>query len=179
MLPTVVFLDRDGVINEDSPDYIKSVDEFIFMPGSVEAIAHMSKLGIKIVVITNQSGLHREYFTFETLEAMHQKLRHAITTAGGTIEAIFFCPHGPNEGCLCRKPLPGLIHQAERTLSIKAAGQPFVGDSDRDITCALAAGCVPILVGTGNGIKARSKFPHIPFYPSLAEYAISLTTVSC
>ncbi len=179
MLPEVVFLDRDGVINEDSVYYIKSVNEFVLIPGSIEAIARMSQLGIKIIVITNQSGLHRNYFTFETLEAIHQKLQDAVTTAGGNITGIFFCPHGPEEGCLCRKPLPGLIHQAEKTLSINATGQPFVGDSERDIECALAAECIPILVGTGNGIKARTKFPNIPFYNSLAEYAHNLTMIAC
>lgn len=179
MFPEVVFLDRDGVINEDSPAYVKSVDEFILIPGSIEAIAHLSQLGIKIIVITNQSGLHRNYFTFEILEAMHQKLRDVVTAAGGNIAGIFFCPHGPEEGCLCRKPLPGLVHQAEKTLSITASGQPFVGDSERDIECALAAGCTPVLVGTGNGIKAHTKFPNVPFYSSLAEYVHNLTTIAC
>jgi len=147
----LVILDRDGVINQDSDAYVKSVDEWIPIPGSAEAIARLSQAGIQVVVATNQSGLARGYFTLDGLTAMHRKMEALITAAGGELAGIFFCPHGPEDDCPCRKPRPGLIHQIEQTLGRSAQGAYLVGDSLRDLQAGQQVGCQPILVLTGKG----------------------------
>lgn len=153
----LVILDRDGVINHDSDAFVKSTDEFVLIDGSAEAIAHLYRHGFSVVIATNQSGLARGYFTTDDLEAMHSKLRAAVTAAGGDIRAIVYCPHGPDDDCLCRKPKPGLIDQLEQSLGISAAGAPLVGDSLRDLQAGLARGCDPILVRTGKGEHTLEK----------------------
>ncbi|MFT6916012.1 MAG: D-glycero-D-manno-heptose 1,7-bisphosphate phosphatase [Motiliproteus sp.] len=153
----LIILDRDGVINLDSDAYIKSAAEWIPIPGSAEAIARLCKAGYRVVVATNQSGLGRGYFSSVDLDAMHAKMRALIEAAGGTLDGIFFCPHTPEQQCSCRKPLPGLIYQAEQALGISAQGAILVGDSLRDIQAGQVAGCVPFLVRTGKGAKTLNK----------------------
>lgn len=153
----LVILDRDGVINQDSDAYVKSVDEWIPIPDSAEAIARLSQAGYRVVVATNQSGLARGYFTLAELDAMHQKMSALIQAAGGELAGIFFCPHGPEEQCDCRKPRPGLIQQIESQLGISAAGAYLVGDSLRDLQAGQACGCIPLLVLTGKGERTLAK----------------------
>ncbi|OMH39455.1 D-glycero-beta-D-manno-heptose-1,7-bisphosphate 7-phosphatase [Motiliproteus sp. MSK22-1] len=153
----LVILDRDGVINEDSDNYIKSVDEWIPIPGSAEAIAQLSSAGYLVAVATNQSGIARNYFSLETLKAMHNKMEALVNAAGGHIDGIFFCPHGPDDRCQCRKPSPGLITQIEKHFGQSAEGAFIVGDSKRDLEAGLARGCTPILVRTGKGERTLAK----------------------
>lgn len=178
----LVILDRDGVINEDSDAYIKSVDEWIPIPGSIEAIARLYKAGFTIVIATNQSGLGRQLFPLSSLESMHNKLNLLVKNAGGEIAGIYYCPHLPDEGCNCRKPKAGLIDAIERDLGISAQGAFFIGDSVRDLEAGLAKGCTPILVKTGKGEKTLTKigadnstaYPGLTAYADLAEAADAL-----
>jgi D-glycero-D-manno-heptose 1,7-bisphosphate phosphatase len=147
----LIILDRDGVINEDSDDYIKSPEEWVPIPGSLQAIARLTQAGYRIVVASNQSGLARGLFDAETLQRIHDKMRRAVTAAGGAIEAVFFCPHGPDDNCECRKPKPGLLREIASQLQVDLRGVPAIGDSLRDIQAAQAVGARPILVRTGKG----------------------------
>lgn len=154
----LVILDRDGVINFDSDNYIKTVDEWQPIPGSIEAIATLSKAGFDICVATNQSGLARGYFTPETLTAMHDKMTSLVTEAGGHINLIEHCPHGPDDGCNCRKPLPGMIENIlSKYPQIRAGSVYVVGDSLRDLQAGVAAGCKALLVKTGKGERTLEK----------------------
>lgn len=167
----LIILDRDGVINEDSDDYIKSPDEFIPIPGSLEAIARLSQAGWRIAVATNQSGIARGYYDLATLQRIHDKLHRQLSQLGGQIEAIFFCPHGPDDNCTCRKPKPGLFQDIEARLQVSLKGVPTVGDSLRDLEAAQAVGARPILVRTGKGERTIAKgkgLDGIPVYPDLA-----------
>jgi len=154
---TLIILDRDGVINQDSDDYVKSVDEWIPLPGSAQAIARLCKAGFQVAVATNQSGLARGYFSQADLDAMHDKMTALVKTEGGEFAHIAWCPHGPDDHCDCRKPLPGLIHQIEKALHVSAAGAWMVGDSLRDLQAGAAAGCQVALVKTGKGEKTLPK----------------------
>ena len=146
----LIVLDRDGVINHDSDAFIRSPDEWRPIPGSLEAIARLGDAGYRIVVATNQSGVARGLFDVATLGAIHAKMHRAVADVGGRIDAIFFCPHGPDEGCTCRKPQPGLFR--EILARFDASGTVHaVGDRLRDLQAAHAAGCRPILVLTGHG----------------------------
>lgn len=148
----VVFLDRDGVINVDSPDYIKSWSEFQFISGSLEALRRLNESGFTTIVITNQSAVNRGMIPEPVLHGMHDNMRRAVEKQGGCIADIFYCPHRPDEGCLCRKPKPGLIQQAQQQHRIDPSTAWMVGDSVKDIGCARNAGCGhAILVRTGNG----------------------------
>lgn len=147
----LVILDRDGVINHDSDDYIRSVDEWIPIDGSIAAIAALSKAGYLVAVATNQSGLARGFFDEITLANMHSLLSALVEEAGGRIDALCYCPHGPADGCSCRKPAPGLLLQLSAELQVPLLGAWYVGDSGKDIELALATGCKPILVRTGKG----------------------------
>jgi histidinol-phosphate phosphatase family protein len=150
MLKNVVFLDRDGVINRDSPNYVKSWDEFHFLPGSLEAIARLTASQRTVFLITNQSAVHRRIISKETLYDIHHKLRERVLAHHGKIEDIFYCPHRPDENCSCRKPKPGLILQAQKKYDIDLSTAFMVGDNPKDIECAKNAGCrVSILVRTG------------------------------
>lgn len=160
-LERYVILDRDGVINEDSDAYIKSADEWIPIPGSIEAIARLSRAGLDIFVATNQSGLARGLFDEQTLTEMHAKMHRLVQDAGGKIQSIAFCPHGPDDGCECRKPQPGLIHQIEKRASRSAQHAWFVGDTSKDILAARAAGACPILVRTGKGQRTLDQGKHL------------------
>ena len=157
MLEKVVLLDRDGVINQDSPDYIKGWSEFEFISGSVEAICDLTHGGFTIFIITNQSAIPRKLITPQELENIHSRMKAAIESKGGRIDDIFVCPHLPSDGCDCRKPSPGLIYQAQRKYNINLVASVMIGDSLKDIQCALNAGCGrSILVRTGNGSDAEN-----------------------
>ena len=153
----LIILDRDGVINEDSDAYIKSPEEWRPIPGSLEAIARLSQAGYRVVVATNQSGVARGLFDLDTLMRMHDKMHRLVGDAGGQIEAVFFCPHGPDEGCGCRKPKPGMFTEIGRRLMVELDGVPAVGDSLRDLQAAEAAGATPILVRTGKGERTLAQ----------------------
>ncbi len=151
----LVILDRDGTINQDSDQYIKSPAEWKPIPGSLEAIARLTQGGWRIVVATNQSGLSRGLFDMSTLNAIHAEMHRAVGQAGGRIDAIFFCPHAADSNCECRKPKPGLLHEIASRFGVELEGVPMVGDSLRDVAAAAAAGAKPWLVLTGNGRKTR------------------------
>ncbi len=153
----LIILDRDGVINQDSPDFVKSPDEWIALPESLEAIARMNRAGYRVVVATNQSGVGRGLFDAATLNAIHGKLKTQLAKVGGTIDGIFICPHAPDDGCECRKPLTGLYQTIAQRFDVELTGVPSVGDSLRDLEAAHAAGCQPWLVLTGNGPKTLAK----------------------
>lgn len=154
----LAILDRDGVINQDSDAFVKSPDEWIALPGSVDAIALLSRSGWRVVIASNQSGIARGLFSMDTLNAIHAKLRREVIQAGGVIDAIFVCPHGPDDGCICRKPSPGMFLDIARRYDMAdLRGVPAVGDSLRDLQAAAMAGCSPWLVLTGNGQKTRDK----------------------
>ena len=153
----LVILDRDGVINADSPEFIKTPDEWLPIPGSLEAIARMTDAGFTVVVASNQSGLGRGIVTPENLDSIHHKMCQMVEQSGGRLDGIFFCPHRPEDGCNCRKPRPGLFHQIASTYAMELAGVPAVGDSLRDLQAAKEAGANPVLVRTGNGIITQAK----------------------
>lgn len=153
----LVILDRDGVINEDSDDYIKSPEEWHPVPGSIEAIAKLARAGFTIAVATNQSGVGRGYYSLETLAAMHTKMTDLVEQAGGHIACIRFCPHTPDDNCDCRKPKTGLVRQIESALSCTAEGAWFVGDTAKDMQVAQFCGCHPVLVKTGKGQRTLDK----------------------
>jgi D-glycero-D-manno-heptose 1,7-bisphosphate phosphatase len=162
----VVFLDRDGVINKDSPEYIKSWAEFEFLPGSLEAIRQLALNKFEIIIITNQSAVNRKLMTKDDLKYLHNRLNKAVESKGGQIRDIFFCPHTPEEECACRKPRPGLIYRAQQKYQIDLSSTAMVGDSAKDIECARNAGCrYAILVKTGNGIEAENILNHKAIYP--------------
>lgn len=168
-----VILDRDGVINEDSDAYIKSPEEWIPIPGSLQAIALLNQHGYQVAILTNQSGLARGLFDAATLGSIHAKLRAAVAEAGGHIEAILHCPHGPEDACECRKPKPGLFHAFAQRYGVDLAGIPAVGDSYRDLQAAQAVGAAPILVETGKGARtlARHRDLDVPVFSNLYEAA--------
>lgn len=151
----LVILDRDGTINEDSDQYIKSPAEWKPIPGSLEAIARLTQGGWRCVVATNQSGIARGLFDMATLNAIHAEMHRAVTQAGGRIDAIFFCPHAADSNCECRKPKPGLLREIASRLDVELAGVPMIGDSMRDVEAAAAVGAKPYLVLTGKGRKTR------------------------
>ena len=153
----LLILDRDGVINEDSDAYIKSLDEWIPIPGSIDAIARLSKAGWTVAVATNQSGLARGYYNEATLESMHSRLRQLVAEQGGEVGLIVHCPHGPDDGCTCRKPLPGMLEQIATHYDADLTGLWFVGDSRGDLDAALAVHCQPVLVKTGKGLRTLAK----------------------
>ncbi len=169
----LIILDRDGVINEDSDEYIKSPDEFIPIPGSLEAIARLNHAGYLVVVATNQSGIARGYFSMDTLTQIHDKLKRLLSAYGGRIDGIFFCPHSPEDQCHCRKPRPGLYEEIAQRLKTDLSGVPAVGDSLRDLQAAQQVGASPVLVRTGKGERTLVKgesLKGVPVYANLAEY---------
>jgi D-glycero-D-manno-heptose 1,7-bisphosphate phosphatase len=153
----IVVLDRDGVINIDSADYIKSAEEWQPLPGSISAIANLCKKGYAVYIATNQAGLARGLFDLKILEQIHAKLISLVEQQGGQIAGIFFCPHHPDEACPCRKPKPGLLRAIEAASKTSLQDQAFVGDSLKDIEAARAIGAKPILVRTGNGRETESR----------------------
>lgn len=176
----LVILDRDGVINEDSDDYIKSVEEWAPLPGSLAAIARLSNAGYRIAIASNQSGLARGLFSLADLLAIHRRLHEAVAAEGGRIEMIAFCPHGPDDGCDCRKPAPGLLTAIATRLGVDLAGVPFVGDSLSDIRAARAVGASPWLVRTGKGERTlqdladQRQAQDLPVFSNLGAVADAL-----
>ena len=147
----LLILDRDGVINQDSDAYIKSSQEWIPVPGALEAIAQLSRAGWTVAVATNQSGLARGYYDVSTLDSIHAQLRQQVAKLGGELGVIVYCPHAPDAGCDCRKPKPGMLHTIAAHYRVTLRGVWFVGDSLRDLEAALAVECQPVLVKTGKG----------------------------
>ncbi len=152
----VIFLDRDGVINKNRPDYVKRWSEFEFLPKSLEALQLLASHGYHVIVITNQSVINRKMTTKEALQKIHKNMAEAVRSHGGAIEAVYDCPHAPEDGCSCRKPEPGLIYQAQADYGLQLSETCMVGDSLKDIQCARRAGCGKvILVRTGHGQEAQ------------------------
>ncbi len=169
-----VILDRDGVINYDSDTYIKSPSEWRAIEGSLEAIAKLCQVKIPVCVATNQSGLARGYFDKETLNAMHQKFLDSLSALGGHITEITYCPHGPNEGCRCRKPEPGMLENLSKKTGLPLSEAYFIGDTIKDIQAAQAVGATPILVKTGKGCltleKHQDKLNNVATFDNLAAF---------
>jgi D-glycero-D-manno-heptose 1,7-bisphosphate phosphatase len=153
----LIILDRDGVINHDSDDYIKTPDEFIPLPGSLEAISKLNKAGYTVAVATNQSGIARGYYTLETLQQMHDKLNKLLAEQGGHVDYIAYCPHGPDNECDCRKPRPGMYHDIAQHFNVSLKNVPVIGDSLRDLQAAREVGARPYLVRTGKGERTIAK----------------------
>ena len=151
----LVILDRDGTINSDSDDFVKTPEEWLPLPGALEAIARLNHAGWHVVIASNQSGLGRGLFDVVSLNAMHAKMQKLLAVQGGRIDAVFFCPHTAEENCHCRKPQPGLFEQIGLRFGVQLAGVPTVGDSLRDVLAGAAAGCEPHLVLTGKSEKYR------------------------
>lgn len=164
----LVILDRDGVINADSDDYIKNPDEWVPLPGSIEAIAQLKAAGWRVAVATNQSGLGRGLFDAAALQAMHEKMARLLRVHGAALDALVWCPHAPGQGCACRKPLPGLFHDIAQHLNCSLNGVMAIGDSLRDLQAAAAVGAVPVLVLTGKGQRTLDA-GHLP--PGTRVYA--------
>ena len=150
-------LDRDGTINEDSADFVKSPAEWRPLPGALEAIARINHAGWHVVVVTNQSGLGRGLFDMGALNAMHAKMHTMLAAVGGRVDAIFYCPHAPEDHCTCRKPAPGLYEQIAERYGIDLHGMPTVGDSIRDLVAGASVGCAPHLVLTGKSASYRGR----------------------
>lgn len=174
----LIVLDRDGVINRDSSAFIKSPEEWIALPGSAEAIGQLCEAGFGVIVATNQSGVGRGLFSAATLESIHDKMTQTITAAGGILDAIFVCPHAPDDGCDCRKPKPGLLQQIIKAYNREPAELIVIGDSLRDLEAAWAIGARAILVRTGNGLTTEQTLPTSPpveIFDDLAAFASFIT----
>jgi D-glycero-D-manno-heptose 1,7-bisphosphate phosphatase len=174
----LAILDRDGVINYDSKQYIKSPEEWKPIPGSLAAIARLNQQGYRVVVATNQSGIGRGLFEMDTLNAIHDKMLKATAQAGGRIDAVFFCPHTNADQCDCRKPEPGMLREIGKRYNTDLADVPAIGDSLRDIQVAAAVGAQPMLVLTGNGSLTADN-PDLPpatlVFPDLAAAVAHIT----
>ena len=175
----LIILDRDGVINEDSDDYIKSPDEWIPIPGSLDAVARLNHAGYSVAIASNQSGIARGYFSLETLAAMSVKMNDMLTPLGGRIDAMFFCPHGPKDGCDCRKPRPGMLIETGNRFQTSLENVLFVGDNINDVKAAQAASAKPVLVKTGKGeqtasLIAENNSMKVPVYEDLADVVNSI-----
>ncbi|MDP7536753.1 MAG: D-glycero-beta-D-manno-heptose 1,7-bisphosphate 7-phosphatase [Methylococcales bacterium] len=168
-----ILLDRDGVINHDSDHYIKSAEEWLPIAQSIEAIALLNSHGYNVIVITNQSGLARGYFNTTTLQAMHNKMHAMVKQKGGKIEAIYYCPHQPEDHCACRKPKPGLLKQCSEDYNFQLTETFFIGDKLSDVKAAQAVGATPLLVKTGKGQKTLTNNPNltINFFNNLYDCA--------
>ena len=178
----LIILDRDGTINEDRDDFVKSPDEWVPIAGSLEAIARLNHAGWHTVVATNQSGIARGLFDLATMNAIHAKMNRALAAVGGRIDAVFFCPHGPDDGCSCRKPRPGMLQTIGERYGVAMHETYAVGDSLRDLEAAAAAGCAPHLVRTGKGARLddaalraiKKAVPYAVFHADLASFAQQL-----
>lgn len=154
--PACVLLDRDGVLNQDRPDYVKSWEEWVWQEGVLAALARLKAAGVRVGVVTNQSCVGQGLVSSDTLEAIHARMRSEVAEAGGRIDGIFFCPHTDAAGCDCRKPMPGLLYQAAAYFGCTLADVPYVGDAGRDLLAAMTAGARPVLVRTGKGVATES-----------------------
>ncbi len=168
---SLIILDRDGVINHESNEYIKSPEEWIAIPGSLKAIARLNKAGFQVVVATNQSGLARGLFDLAMLEKIHAKCNAELAAEGGVLADIFFCPHHPDDNCFCRKPQPGMFLQIREKYAVDLSEVFFVGDSVSDIQAAKNVGCKPLLVLTGNGQKTLASYAEASSLPSFSDLA--------
>ncbi len=157
---SIIFVDRDGVINENRSDYVKSWDEFRFLPGSKEAIVRLTRAGHRIIVCTNQACIARGIISVETVEDIHRRMLAEITQAGGKIERIYYCSHGKDENCFCRKPRPGMLLRARDELGIDMNDAIFIGDSITDVCAGVAAGVQAVLVLTGLGRDQLREHSH-------------------
>jgi len=169
----MIILDRDGVINLDSDDYIKSPDEWDPIPGSLESINRLKKAGYLVTVATNQSGIARGIFSEDDLKQIHDKMNRMLAARGTIIDGIFYCPHGPTDNCICRKPKPGLLIQIARKFEIDLSVTPYVGDNIGDIRAAEMANALPVLVRTGNGEFVMQNYPealNIKVYDDLSHF---------
>jgi D-glycero-D-manno-heptose 1,7-bisphosphate phosphatase len=172
MTKPLIILDRDGVINYESNDYIKSPDEWLPIPGSLVAIAQLNRAGYSVVIATNQSGVARGLYDLEMLSQIHEKLIRELASVGGYIEEIFFCPHHPDENCECRKPKLGMFRQIQKKYKVDLSDSFFIGDTWTDMQAAKAVPCKPILVLSGKGQQTLAMHPElaaIPHFPDLAE----------
>jgi D-glycero-D-manno-heptose 1,7-bisphosphate phosphatase len=170
----LVILDRDGTINHDSDDYIKSPEEWRPIRGSLEAIARLTQAGYRVVVATNQSGIARGLFTTQTLFSIHDTLQRALGQMGGRIDAFFFCPHAADSRCECRKPQPGMLLEVARRFNVSLKDTYMVGDARKDLDAAVAAGARPVLVLTGKGRRTRDEGslpPGTQVFADLAAFA--------
>lgn len=169
----LVIMDRDGVINYDSDDYIKSPKEWIPIPHSLNAITRLNHAGHQVVVATNQSGIGRGYYSKDTLNDIHEKLHSELSAIGGHLDGLYYCPHTPDDGCDCRKPKPGMLLQIAHDFNADLKRAYFIGDDFRDIQAAQLVGALPILVRTGKGEKTlkehKAALTHIPIYADLSE----------
>jgi D-glycero-D-manno-heptose 1,7-bisphosphate phosphatase len=171
-----IFLDRDGVINYNRPGHIKSLAEFILLPGALQALRLLTCTGMRMVVISNQSAINRGLVSQGTVEEIHRHLVEWTRAAGGWIDAVCYCPHRPDEGCKCRKPRPGMLVAAARRLNIDLTRSYLVGDAVSDVQAALAVGAQPLMVLTGQGraqapMLSSAGLPHIPLFRDLLEAA--------
>ena len=173
----LIVLDRDGVINYDSDQFIKSPDEWRPIPGSLEAISRLNHAGFRVIVATNQSGLGRRLFDMATLISIHDKMYKALAQLGGRIDALFYCPHTADSNCDCRKPKPGMLIEIGQRFGVDLTGVPCVGDGERDLQAAAAVGAQPILVLTGKGENTlrSGNFPQdTAIFPDLAFFVTAL-----
>jgi D-glycero-D-manno-heptose 1,7-bisphosphate phosphatase len=175
----LVILDRDGTINHEREDYIKSADEWVPLPGALEAIARLNHAGWHVVVATNQSGIGRGLFDMAALNAMHAKMHQLLARQGGRVDAVFFCPHTPEDHCTCRKPQPGLFNMIGERFNVALHNVPMVGDLPRDVLAAQSVGCEPHLVRTGQAagmtepelVELRRQVPDLTIHPDLSSFA--------
>jgi D-glycero-D-manno-heptose 1,7-bisphosphate phosphatase len=173
---SLVIIDRDGVINEDSDEFIKSVAEWRPIAGSLDAIAALTRNGFRVAVVTNQSGVGRGLFDEATLAAIHEHMRASVREAGGELAGVYYCPHRPDAGCECRKPRLGLVRALERDLGVSARNAPFIGDRLSDVEAARGVGAHPILVRTGTGALTERLLSgsDVPVFDDLRAAAQSL-----
>lgn len=164
----LVILDRDGTINRASDQFVKSPEEWQPLPGALAAIGRLNHAGFHVVLATNQSGLGRGLFDMAALNAVHAHMIKSLAALGGRIDAIFYCPHAPDEGCACRKPAPGLLQQIEARYGVSLQGVPYVGDSLRDMQAAQTAQCAPHLVLTGRHANVQGH-PLPPGFPASTQ----------
>lgn len=175
----LAILDRDGTINHEREDYVKSPEEWVPLPGAIDAIARLNQAGWHIVVATNQSGIGRGLFDMSALNAMHAKMQQMLAKQGGRVDAVFFCPHVPEDHCSCRKPLPGLFKMIGDRFGLDLADVPMVGDLPRDVLAAQSVGCEPHLVRTGHAasmseadlVSLRQQVPGLTIHPDLSAFA--------
>jgi D-glycero-D-manno-heptose 1,7-bisphosphate phosphatase len=167
----LVILDRDGVINFDSPDYIKSPEEWHAIPGSLEAIARLHRANIKVAVATNQSGVARNYYDLAMLKKIHESMLDQLKTAGGYIDKITFCPHHPDDHCECRKPKPGMLLEISKYLNIDLKNAVMIGDAKRDMEAAITAGAKGIFIDAKHKNNIKNIFADIPVFENLSQAA--------
>ncbi len=173
-----ILLDRDGVINRERPDYVKNWAEFEFLPGVLEALRRLAALEWPILVITNQSAIGRGIVTSTTVHDIHRRMIAAVEAAGGRVDAVFVCPHHPDDACECRKPRPGLLYQAARQFQLRLADCYFVGDTMADYQAARAAGCRPILVQSGRqGAQLPQLLDDAAAVPLVANLQAAVTLI--